>query len=391
MKVRLIAEREVRQQVRSKAFKLATGLVTAAIVAAIVVPTLLDDEAQPHRVGVVGRLTPERRDAIRQAGRLAGDDVVVVQVRDGAAADRRLKAGDLDLAVVEGPALVVENPLDETTRLARLAGAVSQALQLQGQLERAGLSPGEAAQALRAPPLRVRSLEQPDPDEKENAGIAFLGSLVLYILLLTYGSWIVASVVQEKSSRVVEVLLSAVRPVDILVGKVLGIGAVALGQALVFAGAAYAASLAVGFAQLPEGTPWVIASALLWLVLGFGFYSFAYATAASLASRQEDAQSASMPLAVVLIVSYFAGAGAVSEPGALPVRVLSFLPPTAPIVMPARAAVGGVAWWEVPVAVALVLAATYGMARLAAHIYPRVALHSGARLTLRRAWRASAG
>lgn len=390
MTVRLIAEREIRQQVRSKVFRLATGLVVAAIVAAIVVPTLIDDEEAPSRVGVVGRLTPERRDAIRSAARLAGHDVVVVQVDDDAAAEQRLQSGDLDLAVVDGPALVVENPLDEASRLVRLLGAISQSLQLQGELERAGLSPGEAARALRAPPLPVRSLESPDPDKDENAGIAFLGSLILYILLLTYGSWIMASVVQEKSSRVLEVLLSAVRPVDILVGKVLGIGAVALGQALVFAGAAYAASAAVGFDQLPEGTPTTIASALLWLVLGFGFYSFAYATTASLASRQEDAQSASMPLAVVLILSYFAGAGAANEPEALLVRVLSFFPPTAPIVMPARAAVGGVAWWEVPLAVALLLAATYGMARLAAHIYPRVALHSGARLQLRTAWRSSA-
>lgn len=391
MSIRLVAGREVRQQVRSKSFVLATGVVAALIVAAIVVPTLIDDEDGPRRVGVVDALRPDQRDTVRGAGRLAGEDVVLVPVDGRAAAERGLRSGDLDLAVVDGPALVVEQPLDGASALARLTAAVSQSLRLHDELERAGLPPAAAVRALRAPSLPVRSLEVPDPDKEENSGIAFVGSLLLYGLLLTYGTWIVNSIVQEKSSRVVEVLLAAVRPVDLLVGKVLGVGVVALGQALVFAGAALGAALAVGFDELPEGTPVTIASALLWLVLGLGFYSFADATVASLASRQEDAQSASMPLAVVLILSYFAGAGAAQEPGSLLVRTLSFFPPTAPIVMPARASVGGVAWWEVPVAAAVLLLATYGVARLAAHVYPRVALHSGARLNLRAALRHSAG
>ncbi|MGI8685267.1 MAG: ABC transporter permease [Acidimicrobiales bacterium] len=355
-------------------------------------PTLAEDDPKPLRVGVVGTLSPAGRDAIVAAGRLADVKLRLRDVAGSEEAEKALRVGDLDLAVLDGPSLVVDEPPNGTSRLSRLAVAVSRSVGLQDRLEDAGLTPEDAADALRAPPLPTRSLQPPEAkDGDDAAGVAFLGSLVLYVLLITYGSWIANSVVQEKASRVIEVLLAAVRPIDLLVGKVLGVGVVALGQGLVFAGAGIAAAFAVGSDNLPDGTALSIASALLWLLVGFGFYSFAYATAASLASRQEDAQSASMPLAVVLLLAYFAGAGAGEEPGAALVRVLSFFPPTAPIVMPARVAAGGVAAWEPLVSIAVMLVGTYGMARLAAHVFPRVALHSGARLKLRVALRTKAG
>jgi len=387
MSVRLVAEREIRQQVGSKAFKAITAGMVAAIVAAVVLPTVFDGDGEPRRLGVVGSVSTAQGEAILAAATLAGAEVEVEPVTDAASAETALRSGDLDLAIVDGPELLVVKPLAGASGLSRLAAAISQVLGLQTELLRAGLSPDEANRALQAPSLPVRSLDPPGPVGENREGLAFLGALLLYLLLTIYGTWIVTSVVQEKSSRVVEVLLSVVRPVDLLVGKVLGVGAVALGQAVVFIVAALGAAAAVGLDQLPEGTPLAVASTLLWLLLGFGLYSFAYAIAGSLASRQEDAQNASLPMTAVLVVAYFAGTVASTDPDALPVRLLSFLPLTAPIVMPARVGAGGVAAWEMPVAVVLLLLAIYGMARLAAHIYPRVALHSGARLKLRAAWR----
>lgn len=387
MSVLLVAEREIRQQVGSKAFKLVTAGMVAAIAAAITLPTLFADDEAPRRVGVVGSVSTAQREAILAAATLADAEVEVEPVPDLGTAEVALRSGDLDLAVVEGPALLVEKPLDAASGLSRLAGAVSQVLGLQAELQRAGLSPEKANEALQAPLLPLRSLEPPDPDGEEGRELAFAGAFLLYLLLTIYGAWIVTAVVQEKSSRVVEVLLSAVRPADLLVGKVLGIGAVALGQAVIFALVALVASVAVGLSRMPDGTPLAIASALVWLLLGFALYSFAYAIAGSLASRQEDAQNASLPLTGVLLLAYFAGTAATTDPDTLPVRLLSVFPPTAPIVMPARLGAGDVAPWETAVAVVLILLSTYGMARLAAHIYPRVALHSGARLKLRAALR----
>jgi ABC-2 type transport system permease protein len=88
----------------------------------------------------------------------------------------------------------------------------------------------------------------------------------------------------------------------------------------------------------------------------------------------------------VLLLAYFGAAGAAGEPDYWLARLLSYLPPTAPVVMPARMAAGGASAWEVVLAVLLVALGIVALVRVAGHVYPRVALHSGARLKLRQAW-----
>lgn len=384
--VGLVAAREIRMALRSRALRIGTALVTAVIVAAIVVPQLVEHEETTYRVGVVAGVAGERRQSIVAAGRLAGARVRVVALPDDAAAGQAIRSGRVDLAVAEGPVVLVEKPPEAGSGLGDLTTTVARLVALETRLEGAGLPAGAAAAALAAPPIPMRSLEAPDPDQEDRSGLAFVGGLALYMMLLTYGSWISQSVVEEKSSRVVEVLLAAVRPAQLLVGKVVGIGVVAMGQALVFGAAALGAAAAVGFDTLPSGTAAAAASAVLWFLLGFAFYSFVFATVGALASNQQDAQIGGIPVGAVLLVAYFGATGASSEPDYWLARLLSYFPPTAPVVMPARIAAGGVAPWEVALAVALMAAAVVVLVRLAGHIYPRVALHSGARLKLRQAW-----
>lgn len=128
------------------------------------------------------------------------------------------------------------------------------------------------------------------------------------------------------------------------------------------------------------------AALLLWFLLGFAFYAVGYAAAGSLVSRQEDAQSAVTPMVAIVMVAYFASlAVVVPDPDGALARVVSLLPPVAPLAMPARTAAGAVAPWEVVLAVVLMVAATWLMITLAARVYENAILRSGARVPLREA------
>ena len=128
---------------------------------------------------------------------------------------------------------------------------------------------------------------------------------------------------------------------------------------------------------------------LAWFVLGFGLYSCAFAVAGALVPRQEEIQSVTAPLTILILASFFLSFGALDDPGSTLARVLSFVPPSAPMVMPVRMIAGDVAPWEVVVSVLLTLAFAVGLIALAARVYGAAVLRTGSRVTLRAVWRAT--
>jgi ABC-2 type transport system permease protein len=127
---------------------------------------------------------------------------------------------------------------------------------------------------------------------------------------------------------------------------------------------------------------WVLLpTILLWFLLGYALYAFAFAAAAALVARQEEVQFVTLPFMLPIIGGWLLTYAAIAAPGAWWIRMLSFLPPLAPILMPARLALGGVAAWEMPVAVLITLGAVYGMVRLAARIYAPAVVRGGVRLS----------
>ena len=128
---------------------------------------------------------------------------------------------------------------------------------------------------------------------------------------------------------------------------------------------------------------WIV----FWFVLGYAFYSVLYATAGSLVSRQEEAQSIQFPITAVLLVAYFFALTTIESPDSAAALVGSLLPPTAPMVMIVRIANGGVPWWQIVLSVALMVVTIYGMVQLAGRIYAGAVLRFGGRLRLRDAWR----
>jgi ABC-2 type transport system permease protein len=376
--IRLIATRELRERARTRGFVAATAVLLVAAVAAGVVPRFLDDDKSSLRVGLVGG---PRSAALTAALNLAASEDLVRLVPVGSVgeADEALREREVDV-VVEGTTSVRIRGERTGERAEELAGRLAGAIPVVAGLETAGLPPERIGPLLSPAPLPVRPLVPPREDTARDA--VFIGALALYVALLTYGGWVGTGVLEEKSSRVVEVVLAAVRPAELLAGKVIGIGVLGLGQLALVGGVGLLSAVLAG-SDAPSSAPGAVGLVLLWFVLGFAFYSCAFAVAGASASRQEDAQSAMGPLYVLLVVAYLATGAAQASPDGALARISSFVPPLAPLTGPSRVLLGHAPFWEVAASVALTLVATVGLIRLAGRMYGGAVLRFGPRLGLR--------
>jgi len=196
-------------------------------------------------------------------------------------------------------------------------------------------------------------------------------------------------VVEEKSTRVVEILLSAITPRQLLAGKVVGIGLLGIAQLLVIGLIGAVAGAATGQLDVTGDLVSAVGIVLAWFVLGFLLYSCAFAVAGALVARQEEVQSVTAPLTILVVASFFLSFGALDDPDSSLARVLSFIPPSAPMVMPVRQIAGDATASEMLVAVALTLLAAAALIALAARVYGAAVMRTGSRVTLRTVWRAS--
>ena len=210
---------------------------------------------------------------------------------------------------------------------------------------------------------------------------------LLYLALAGYGSFVANGVVEEKANRIVEILLSTVRPRQLLFGKVVGIGLVGFIQLVLLGAVALVAVMKTQVISVPAVGVTAVLGALLWFVLGFVFFALIFAAAGSMVSRQEDIAPVVTPIGLLIVGSYAAFFWVSANPGNPIGIVLSLLPPFAPVLMSARMATGDAQAWQVVLAVLLMLAAIVGMNALAARIYSNSVLRIGSRVRLAQAWR----
>ena len=380
----LVAAREVHERLRGRFFRVITLILLAVVAAAIVIPTLHSSSRPVVRVGVVGTLSTSQRATVAAALAHARIGGLVTAEQDTADARAALHSHRVTVVIEEGRTLLVETAASasgSTTAMAA-ARAIATALGLQNAFRAAGVSTSQAAAIARARPLPIRSAAARPSGAAR--GTSVIGLVFIFILLTQYLTWTLVGVKEEKSSRVVEVLLATVRPVQLLGGKVLGIGLVALLQAGLVVAFALVLADAVGSDLLKGTAPTVVAASLLWLVLAYAFYAWVFAAAGSMAERQDQAQSMSLPLSVPIILGYvLALVNAGPGPASLFMKVLAYLPPTAPFGMPLLVAKGEVTWWEFLVAVTLSIGSTVAVARFAAIVYERAVLRTGHRIRLR--------
>jgi len=247
--------------------------------------------------------------------------------------------------------------------------------------------PGAAAAAANGIALPVRGLEPPS-GSLANRLTGLFTVVLVWVLISVYGSQIAMGIGEEKSSRVVEVLLSSVRPVQLLIGKVLGIGLLALAQTAAMVAVFIVAGFAAGSSLVHGAAIGIVVTGGVFIVLGYAFYCTAYAAAGSLVSRQSDVNSVIFPVQIPLILAYALSYTVIYSNGANTFyHVLGFLPPTAPVAMPVLYAAGDAPVWQVVVSAVLCAVGTVWMARVATGIYTRSILRTGARIPLRQALR----
>ena len=210
---------------------------------------------------------------------------------------------------------------------------------------------------------------------------------MLYTTLVVYGQIVAASVVEEKANRIIEILLATVRPRQLLLGKVLGVGLVGFLQLTLLGATALVAVSRTQVIDVPNVGVTAVAGGLMWFVLGFVLYALIYAAGGSLVSRQEDLASVTGPLTMLVVGTYLAFFWVEANP-TNPIGVaLSIIPPLSPILMPARMATGEAQAWQVILAVVLALGEIALLNALAARIYANSVLRIGTRVRLRQAWR----
>ena len=377
--VGLVMRREITTRVRERSFIISTVITLLIIAAVIIVPTLLSRGGDEVKVGLLGNPGPVEP-ALQQAA--TGQDVklTVRRYADEAAARSAVQAGDVSAVFLGGDRVLVKEDLEgETEQVVQTAYRQAAAAQ---RLTAAGIDPAAAARALDVPPLAVTAIDPPNADSDARRTAAYFGVLLLYFQLFGYGLWVAFGVVEEKSSRVVELLLATVRPWQLLAGKVIGIGLLGLGQLVLTGVVGITAAIATGAVEVPSGILGVAGQVLVWFLLGFAFYACLFAALASLVSRQEELQNVTTPLSVLLLGSFFLAIAALDAPDSTLVRVASIVPPSSTMVMPIRWAAGDAPLWELGLAIALMLIAVVALVRLAGWIYAGAVLRSGPRVKL---------
>jgi ABC-2 type transport system permease protein len=394
--VRLIAGREIRQRLRSRMFvwtSVALGSILSVLAA---LPGLLgtfdadrqadptvDLDPEPTIVVVVGELSPAELDAVTSVvGPL--DVRTVASVRE---AEEALTAEEgVSLAIVDGERVIAPDGGSMLDFGPDPAFAVAEALALAELLERAGIGE-EVGSFLTVEPLEIERIGDQDPAEATARFIvANLGVVFLFAVLIMYSSMIINGVIEEKGSRVVELLIEAVPARQLMTGKVLGLGIVGLGQTLVIFGLPAIVLTISARGVIPAGVGALAWLVVLWFVLGYAFYAVIAAGFGALVSRPEEAQGVLVPANVLMITGYFVGFVAINAPDATFARVFGWLPPTAPYVMLVRQTLGTPSLVEVVGSLALMLLAIVGATILAARLYRGGILRLGARVRLRDAW-----
>lgn len=390
--VLLVMGREIRQRFRSKAFAVTTvGLVLVVLAIGILTRVLSgDDDPTRYDYAVAGVAPDGFGDAVQAAASVLGIELRAVDDGRSIASDRiepMLRDGTADAVVdaTDRQLVTVDDPHDDLAQALDLAwrSASARAAAVDAGLE------GSALDAVLAPPtLDARALDSDQQDDEDPVAVlaGTVVAILLFISINAFGGMVLTGVVEEKSTGVVEVLLAHVRAHELLIGKVLGIATVALTQ--------FAAALAAGVVSLRvsgrtvPGDVWLaLPSALGWFLVGFVLYSTLFALAGSFVSRQEDAQGAAAPITMVMTAAYLAVFSLGNEPSSLAARIVSVIPPFAPLLMPLRIATGSASVLEIVAAAALLLGGTYGMLRLAGAVYGRTLLHRGSRLRWREALR----
>lgn len=415
--VQLVAQREIITRLRDRTFIISTIFLLVIVAASVLIP-LAVTALQGRDTYTVATVGPAAGDLAESAATI-GDQafqaaqsqggggsgpfdapvgvpdakLTITPVPDAGAAEDALRDGSADVAVVPAPAgaaggegdVVLVAQDEVPSAVSDLLTRALAAQRLEQTLAGSTVSPAEVQEALAASAPAQRLL---DPNAAERglavaAGVVF--SLLFFLTVFSFGMSIAQSITEEKQSRIVELLVTAVPVRSLLVGKVLGNTSLALGQIVLLLAVGLAGAAIAGqgdlVAILLRSSGWFA----LFFVLGFLLLATLWAAAGSLASRQEDLQTTTLPMQILIMGPFFASVY-IMEPGPW-MTALSYVPLTSPLMMPRRIALGDAAWWEILASAGLLLATAAAFIAIGARVYSGSLLQTRNRVSWLSAWR----
>ena len=390
----LVTVRELRERGLSKSYLVSWLILALLIGAGLVLPALFADGADEptYRVGVVEPGGARTVEAARSALRDSGQPGIIEtsSFTDRQDATRALLDEQVDAVLVGNREVLLG--VSASPQLERLLqqGALLARVE---EMTASGEVSERVVELLSGQVLEV-SLRVSQPDEGAVIRQFLIGQaalVLLFMAIMMTGSWVLLGVTEEKTSRVVEVLLGAVRPWHLLAGKIVGVGILGLLQfGVVAGGLVLGIRLVFGADLIQEVDAGLLATLLLWFVLGYGIYAVAYAAVGAVTSRPEDAQNAAFPMTMIALIGYLVGIFYVgSNPDAVLSVVLSLVPMTAPFVIPVRAVSDSITFWEQAASVMVTIGFGWWLIRAAGRVYAGGVLKYQRRVKLRDAFRSA--
>lgn len=383
----LIARRELRSRVRRTGYRITTIGGLLLIAALFLLPTITDalDNGTRTEVAVAGADAATVRALQRSLPERAPNGRPTLELRrapDAGAAERLRRDGAVDGTLVLGdaPRYGSDSPGEEVDRLRTALAGVDAAQRLRQR----GLDGAEVAAVFAPPRIAVRDTDG-ESVSSQSRSLVYALLLMLYMSVLVYGAAVSSAIVQEKASRVTEVMIARVTPREHMAGKLGGVGLagllqfaiwIAVALVILAAGSLIGSSASVELADVPAGT---FVAFGVFFVLGFTLYGTLYAGLSAPASRIEDATAAGAVPGVLIVASFLAATVALGDPESSTARLLSFIPPLSPMTMFTRVALGSPPWWEVLLSITLLLATIGLVLVLAAKIYRLSILSYGTR------------
>lgn len=384
----LIVRREFLTRVRSRFFLFGTLAFMALLAGYIVLQSVVLNRATTTvKVGFVGQAQILSQ-PLATAANLEGVKIQAQNVADVQGGEDLVRSGTLDALVSGDPAspqVAVKDDLNTT--VAAILNALVKQVALNKALTAAGANPTAIESSVAQANIQLVYLDPNAAIKTQRTVVGVFVAALLYVALVVYGQLVASGVVEEKANRIIEILLATVRPRQLLLGKVVGIGLVGLLQLVLLGATALVTVRRTQAISVPNVGFTAVAGGLLWFVLGFVLFALLYAAAGSLVSRQEDLASVTSPLTMLVVGTYLVFFWVTANPDNPIGIALSVIPPFAPILMPARIATGDAQLWQVVVAVILTLGEIALLNALAARIYSNSVLRIGTRVSLAQAWR----
>lgn len=369
---RVVAEREISTRVREKSYLYSALFMVVGVIATVVLASLLGGRPTDYTVAVTDQTAADvvstASDVVDRSDEGSTAEPKLYDSVD--AAEAAVAEGDADAALVstrDGYEVVGDAEVESTLSVALSTVAAGSALEANAQDQGVDLERLQSGST-----VSERLL---DPDSDDSGGrqaVALVFLILFYITAVTFGMSIAQSVVQEKESRVVEILAAAVPIRAMLWGKILGNTVLALAQIVLLALAGIGSLVAVGETELLSAVGPAVGWYVLFFVLGFVALAGLWAVAGSLASRTEDLGSTTMPGQVILfapyLIAFVAGEGVKT--------VVSMLPIVSAMLMPSRIAEGGVPLWQICVGLVVNVIGAVLIVRFASRIYERTLMRT---------------